>query len=175
MAGDTTHVKGLAQLNDFLQQLPVKVERNVLRGSLRAGMSVVKPVAQRNIHSVSGELARGLKVGTKSRGGTVTANLKATGKHRSIAHLLEFGTRAHVIAAKGRGWLSFLGVFSKKVMHPGIAPYGDKSAIGPHSFMRPALDGQATAAVVAAAEYMKRRLESKHGIDTSHVMIDGDE
>ena len=41
--------------------------------------------------------------------------------------------------------------------------------------MRPALDSQATRAVVAAGEYIKRRLATKHGLDTSGVMIEGDE
>lgn len=160
------HVKGLKELNDFLQQLPVKVERNVMRGALRAGMNVVKPVAQANIHSVSGQLAAGLKVGTRARGGVVTSNLKATGPHRSIAHLVEFGTKAHNIAAQVGGWLSFMGIFRKEVAHPGARP---------KPFMRPALDGQAQAAVIAAAEYMKKRLATKEGLDTSHIKIEGDE
>jgi HK97 gp10 family phage protein len=163
---DPTYIKGLDALNAVLQQVPVKIERNVMRGALRAGMNQVKPVAQANIHSVSGELARGLKVGTRARGGAVTANLKATGPHRFIAHLLEFGVRAHAILAKGKGWLSFLGLFAKKVEHPGFAP---------KPFMRPALDTQARAAVVAAAEYTKTRLATKEGLDTSHIMIEGDE
>ncbi len=167
MAGDTTHIKGLSDLNNFLQQLPVKLERNVLRNSLRAGMNVVKPAAQARIHNVSGLLAAGLKVGTRARGGTVTATLKATGKHRSIAHLVEFGTRAHMIMPKDHdGSLSFLGRFFKSIQHPGALA---------HPFMRPALDQQANAAVVAAAEYMKQRLATKHGLDTAHVMIEGDE
>jgi len=159
------YVRGLQELQKLLETLPVKVERNVLRGSLRSGMNTVKPVAQRYIHSISGKLAAGLKVGTKSRGGTVTANLKATGPHRYIAHLVEFGTRAHVIRARGKG-LFFGGRFARSVQHPGARA---------RPFMRPALDGQAQAAVVASAEYMKKRLASKEGLDTSHIIIEGDE
>jgi HK97 gp10 family phage protein len=161
-----THVKGLAELQKFLDQLAPKIERNVMRGALRSGMNTVKPVAQRNVHSVSGELAKGLKVGTRARGGTVKASLKATGKHRSIAHLVEFGTAAHSITAKNRKGLSFGGLFFQSVEHPGAKP---------RPFMRPALDGQAQNAVIAAAEYMKKRLATKEGLDTSHVTIEGDE
>src|SRR3990172_10648780 len=114
-----THVKGLAELQKFLDQLPAKIERNVMRGALRAGMKVVERVAKANIHSVSGLLAEGLKVGTRSRGGTVTAYLKASGKHAFIAKWVEFGTRAHNIAAKKGGWLSFGSIFTKSVEHPG--------------------------------------------------------
>lgn len=162
---DTEHVKGLSDLQKFLDTLAPKVEANIMRGALRAGMSVVKPVAQSNIHSVSGELAKGLKIGTRRRGSLVTANLKATGPHRSIAHLVEFGTRAHNIAAKAGGWLSFMNVFRKEVAHPGAKP---------RPFMRPALDAQAGAATVAVGEYVKKRL-TKEGLDVAHVMVEGDE
>lgn len=160
------HVKGLKELNDFLQQLSPKIERNVLRGALRSGMNVVKPVAQANARKASGLYAAGLKISTRARGGTVSASLKATGPHAFLGRWIEFGTAAHNIAAKTGGWLSFGGIFVKSVAHPGARPF-------PH--MRPALDSQAGAAVVAAAEYMKKRLASKHSLDTSHIMIEGDE
>lgn len=160
------HVKGLSELQKFLDELPVKVEKNIMRGALRAGMNTVKPVAQQNIHSVSGLLAAGLKISTNSRGGTVTASLKAKGPHGFIAKWIEFGTRAHNIAAKTGGWLSFGGVFAKSVAHPGARP---------KPFMRPALDQQAQTAVIASAEYMKTRLADKHGLDTSAILIEGDE
>lgn len=160
------HVKGPAELNKFMQELPVKIERNVSRGAMRAAMNTTKPVAQSNIHSISGELARGLKVGTRARGAWVVANLKATGPHRSIAHLVEFGTKAHNISARRNGWLSFMNIFRKEVRHPGARP---------KAFMRPALDATANSGLVAAAEYTKKRLATKHGLDTSHIMIEGDE
>ena len=96
----------------------------------------------------------------------MTSNLKATGKHRSIAHLVEFGTSAHNIAAKFVGWLSFMNIFRKEINHPGAKP---------RPFMRPALDSQAQTATIAVAEYMKKRLTTKEGLDASHVKIEGDE
>lgn len=161
-----THVKGLAELQKFMDQLPPKLEANVMRGALRAGMNQVLPVAKAGVHSVSGELAKGLKVGTRLRGHTVTASIKAKGKHGPVAHLVEFGTAAHLIAAKARGGaLAFLGVFREFIRHPGARP---------KPFMRPALDGQAQNAVIASAEYMKKRLATKEGLDTSAVLIEGD-
>jgi len=160
------HVKGLAELQKFLDELTPKIERNVMRGALRAGMNVVKPVAQANARKASGVYSAGLKISTRARGGTVTASLKATGPHAFLGKWIEFGTRAHNIAAKLGGWLSFMNVFAKEVAHPGARPF-------PH--MRPALDVQAQNAVIAAAEYMKRRLATKQGLDTSHITIEGDE
>lgn len=163
---DTANVKGLSDLQKFLDTLAPKVEANIMRGALRAGMTVVKPIAQANVHSVSGELAAGLKVGTRRRGSSVIAYLKATGPHRSIAHLVEFGTRAHLIAARARGWLEFGGLFAKSVQHPGAEP---------KPFLRPALDGQAQAAVIAAGVYIRDRLATKEGLDTAGIAIEGDE
>lgn len=160
-----THVKGLAELQKFLDTLPAKVEKNIMRGALRAGMKVVQPVAKENVRKVSGLLAAGLKIGTRSRGGRVTAMLRATGKHGFVAKWIEYGTKAHNIAAKLGRDLSFGGIFRGVVAHPGAKP---------KPFMRPALDGQAQGAVIAAAEYVKNRLATKQGLDTSYVMIEGD-
>lgn len=163
---DSEHIKGLSDLQKFLDTLTPKVEANIMRGALRAGMNVVKPIAQANVHSVSGELAAGLKVGTRRRGGTVTANLKATGPHASIAHLVEYGTKAHFIQVKNSKWLTFGGIFAKSVAHPGARP---------NPFMRPALDSQVTTATVAAGNYIKDRLATKEGLDTAHITVEGDE
>lgn len=156
------HVTGLAALNEFLTALPIKIERNILRSSLRAGMKVVQPVAKANALKASGAYANGLKIGTRARGGKVTAYLKATGPHAFLGPWIEWGTRPHSITAKEKGWLSFGGIFAKEVMHPGTKP---------HPHMRPALDMQASNAVVAAAEYMKARLATKHGLDTADIDI----
>lgn len=163
---DLEHVKGLSELQAFMDQLTPKIERNIAQGALRAGMNVVKPVAQANIHSVSGLLAKGLKVGSKARGGTVTSTLKATGPHAFIARWLEYGTRPHTITAANRRGLSIGGMFFQSVAHPGGRP---------RPFMRPALDTQARAAVIAVGEYIRNRLATKHGLDTADIEIGGDE
>ncbi|MFA7278913.1 MAG: HK97-gp10 family putative phage morphogenesis protein [Sterolibacterium sp.] len=163
---DTVHIKGLSELNNFLQELPIKLEKNVLRSSLRAGMKVVLPVAKANIHSISGELAKGLKLSTGSKGGRVTASIKAKGEHGWVARFVEYGTKPHLITAKKGGGLQLPdGRVLSSVWHKGARP---------KPFMRPALDQQASAAVVAAANYMKARLESKHGLDTADITIEAE-
>lgn len=129
-------------------------------------MRVIKPEAQRNIHSVSGLLAAGLKIGSGGRGGRVFSYLRARGKHAYVAKWVEFGTRAHRIDAKGGGWLSFGGIFRRGVLHPGATP---------HPFLRPALQAKAGAAVIAAAEYMRDRLASKEGLDVADLTFDREE
>lgn len=160
---DLRHVKGLRQLGEFMQQLPVKLEKNVLRGALRAGAKPVQREAKANAPKDTGLLASGIKISTSGKGGTVIAKVKLTGKHAYLGNWMEYGTGAHRIVAKDNGWLYLGGLFAKSVEHPGIAP---------RPFMVPALYSQATPAVVAAAEYMKQRLSTKHGLDTADIEIE---
>ena len=159
------HVKGLADLQKFLDQLPPKLEANVMRNALRAGMKEVEPAAKQNVHNVSGLLAKGLKIKTSTRRGIAKATLVTTGKHAFVARWVEFGTAAHNIAARNGGSLFFRGLFTKLAHHPGARP---------KPFLRPALDQQAGAALIAAGNYIKRRLSTKFGLDTSHIEIGGD-
>jgi len=178
------HVKGLSDLQKLLDGLPAKIEQNVLRGALRAGAAVVLdkakadcPVGVPNSENVrlyggyEGALRDSIRLSVRAKGGTVTASIKAGGKSKKTkadvfyAHIVEYGAAAHLIKPQKGGWLSFLGIFAKSVQHPGIAP---------KPFLRGALDSRATAAVVAAAEYMKKRLATKQGLDTSDITIEAD-
>lgn len=163
---DTTHVKGLAELQKMLDTLPVKLEKNIMRGALRAGMRPVRVAARQNINSVSGLLAKGLTVGTKVQGSRVIANLKAKGPHGFVAKFLEYGTSAHTIMARaGAGALRIGGRFRSAVRHPGSRQ---------NPFMRPALDTQAQAALRQTGEYVRARL-TKAGLDAAQVRLEGDE
>lgn len=161
---DLANVKGLRELAKFLDQLPFKVQNNIMRGALRAGMNEVQPVAKGLVHDVTGFLSAGLKVGTRMSSTRVFSTLRATGPHARIAHLVEFGTRPHNISAKPSAWLFFKNMFAKTVSHPGAKP---------KPFMRPALDTMAQPALIATGEYVKRRI-TKEGIDASHIMVEGD-
>lgn len=179
------HIKGLAELQKFLDTLPIKMEKNVMRGALRSGAKLIEAQAKANApvgapNSVNARLYGGyagalrdsIRTGTRAKNAKVMAYVRAGGKNRGsradvfYANWVEFGTRAHTIAAKGKGWLSFGGIFAKSVDHPGTSP---------RPFMRPALDAKAVAAVNAAAEYIRDRLSRKHGLDTSAILLEGDE
>lgn len=156
-------IKGLQQLNKFLQQLPAKVEANVLRGALREGAKPVMEAAKANVPVKTGKLRDGIKSSTRLRKGRVTTSIRVTGKHAYIGKWMEYGVAAHQITAAKGGWLFFGGKYAKAVQHPGLSP---------RPFMRPALESQATAAVLAAANYMKKRLALKNGLDTSGVELE---
>jgi HK97 gp10 family phage protein len=175
---DTVHVKGLSKLNEQMEKLPGKLQANVLRGALRDAAKVVLEEAKSNVPVNTGTLRDGLKISTSIRNGTVTAKVKTTGKHAYLARWLEFGTRAHKIYAKiaktlalrpnarastgsAKRWTTH--DFADSVDHPGIQP---------RPFMRPALDSKAGQALLAAGEYIKKRLASKHGLDTQEINLE---
>ncbi len=179
--GDVSEVtvKGLDQLQKFLDQLPAKIEKNVMRGALRAGAKPVLAAAKANapvatpsaenqrlygLHS--GALRDSIRISVSVKGGKVTAAVKAGKGDVYYARFVEYGTRAHKIAAANKGFLGFANRYYKSVEHPGS---------GPRPFMRPALDSQATAAVLATGEYIKKRLADKHGLDTSDIIIEVEE
>lgn len=161
MSTSTVSVKGLRELQTFLNQLPAKLEANVLRSALRAGAREVQKEARRLVPVKSGRLRAGLKISTSSRRGRALAKVKATGKHAFLAPWLEYGTRPHVIKpGKRRRALAVNGRAVAAIDHPGAQP---------KPFMRPALDARAQAAVLAVGNAIKKRLSVKHGLDTSGV------
>ena len=165
-------VTGLADLQKFLDTLPVKMETNIMRGALRAGAKPVLEAARQNApigepsesnkrkyKVYAGALRDSIRLSARidRRKKQVVARVVVGGKSRKTgadvyySNMVEFGTRNHII---GDG------------EHPGVAA---------RPFMRPALDSQAGAAVVAAGEYIKKRLATKHGIDTADIEIGLDE
>lgn len=161
MSGDIA-ITGLAELNKLLQDLPAKIEANILRGALRAGTNVIRdearrrcPVALPNIKNMTtygayrGALRDSIRVGVRIKNGTVTATVKAGNKIAYYAHMVEYGTRAHEQFPSGTKSLFIGGMFKMHMHHPGAAA---------KPFMRPAFDTQAQTAIQAAADYMAERI-----------------
>lgn len=183
---DPIHVKGLSQLQAFLDQLPPKLERNVMRGAMRAGARVVLPAARQGINHDTGALAKSLRAGSTSKGGTVTGYVRT---RLYYARWVEYGTRPHFITVRpedrpsrmthrGRKAVSIRTI--NRMVERGSLVIGGNfiGASVAHTgaqqrpFMRPALDTRAGAAVVAVGEYIKTRLATKHGLDTSGIDIE---
>lgn len=154
-------ITGLPELQRFLDQLPAKLEANIVRSALRQGANVLRDEAKQNVPVQSGALRNSLKVSTRLRQGVASASVRTKVFY---ARWIEYGTKAHAIAAKD-GALSFGGLFAKSVHHPGVHA---------RPFLRPALDARAQDAVIAVAEQIKKRL-TKEGLNASHVMVEGDE
>lgn len=193
MAETLIHVKGLKVLDTILATLPIKLEKNIMRGAMRAGAKPIQAAAISGIHNVSFELARSLKISTSARNGVVKAYLRTGGIGGYIAMWVEFGTRPHWIkvpeAEKPTNWRR--GVhFGKKVSMTTINRTHRSLRLGLHfigptvwhkgaqkkPFMRPAFDGQVQAAIFSVADYIKTRLMLTTGIDTSGITIgDGED
>ena len=177
----TVQVRGLAELERKLQDLPVKLAKKHLRDALRAGGNVFKRQMQANLqgHRLSGELASGITVktgagvgggllgkaslgpftiaavtGKDTSQGTASAQIgPARRKGGWRAHFLEFGTRGHFIRPKNKKVLARGGkIFGKIAVHPGARK---------HPFIAPAFDAKKEEATRVIAERLRRGLEQE--------------
>ena len=165
--------KGLAELQAALDQLPAKIEANIMRGAMRAGAKVIAKQAGAIAREsqVTGELASTVRFGTSisKRDGIVEAYVRAgpkaakRGKKQTkedrkgwYAGWVEFGTAAHIIRAKPGHSLAIGGGQYAQVNHPGAKK---------QPFMRPAMDSRSQAALDAVGEYVRNRLATQYGID----------
>ncbi len=164
-------LKGGPELQAFLEQLPVNMERNILRGALRAGANVIRDEARANVPSKTGKLRRAIKTDTVTEGPLVKARIKIKGKHSYLARFVEYGILAHFIQAGDSGLSSrklterlaaaggtnesggamvIGGQFVRgAVLHPGVVA---------RPFLRPAFDIRADDAARAVADHIRARL-----------------
>lgn len=152
MAASNEFIQGGRELDAFLQQLAPKVEKNILRASLRAGANVLKAYAQANVPVLLGDLRKSIRVTASAKGGTVTASVKAGNKKAYYWRWVEYGTAAHVIKGKDGGALDVGGTIVRSAMHPGAQA---------KPFMRPALDNKSTEAIAAVAAKIRDRLTAE--------------
>lgn len=144
---------GGRELDAFLQQLPVKAEKNILRAALRAGANEFKKDMQQNVPVDEGALRRSIRTTTRTKKGTVYAAVKVGGRRAPHAHLVEFGTKAHKIRAKKDSALVVNGNAVREVDHPGAKA---------HPFARPAFDTGAASAITAVGAKIRERLTKEN-------------
>lgn len=150
-------LKGAKELQQFLDQLPAKLEQNILRGGLRAGAKIGEAAVKDVITERTGELKKSVKVKTGARRGVVSAVISIGNRKAWYAHLFEFGTAPHEIKAKGEKSMFIGGLFRRLINHPGATSSRGK--------MRNALDQAAPAMAARVVEYMRDRLRTKHGLE----------
>lgn len=147
---------GGAALDDLLRTLPIKMHRNINRAALRAGAKVYLDDVKPRIPRDSGALLRSARITTRAKGNNVSASVKVGNRVAWYAHLVEFGTRAHIIEVPaGRGAMRFANVVARKVSHPGIQG---------RPFMRPTADQKFSEAVQAVRLTIRQRL-TKQGLN----------
>jgi HK97 gp10 family phage protein len=170
-------VKGQDGVQRFLAALPANLQRNVLRGALKAGADVIAEAARENC--VSHEVREAIKTSSKAEPGRITAKVEVKGEGAFIGPWLEYGTSPHFISvdaeASGgrtarrvnrlaRGGDSEVAAtlviggkpVGKTVHHPGARP---------HPFLRPALDSHEAQAFAAIGGHVAKKM-TKAGINT---------
>jgi HK97 gp10 family phage protein len=170
-------VTGLAELYAALQELPVRIERNITRGALRAGAAIFRDEARANVPKNSGFLRKSIKSESDVRYGKAYGYVRIDRNKGGAfyAHMLEFGTASYY-AGSGRskrqpyripkatiGRKKTANTVSKRlkfntpggfvirnaVIHPGIKPT---------FFMRKAFDRKQKEAMDAFKVYVQNRL-----------------
>ena len=154
-------ISGLSDLQKMLDDLPAKIEANIMRGALRQGANVFRDRARANVPSKSGKLKKSIKVKTSLRKGKVTTQIVAGGGDAFYAKFLECGTASfyegtgrtvgapYKIEPKNKKALKFGEVFSDSAVHEGVKPV---------AFMRRAFDGGTTEVIDDVAAYVRMRI-----------------
>jgi HK97 gp10 family phage protein len=156
MASRDEVIVGGRQLDDLLKRLAPKLERNIMRGALRAGTVPIREDVKRRAPVDSGALRNSVRTTSRARKGQVSASVKVGNREAWYAHLIEFGTRPHVIKAKPGRAMQFGGRITAQVNHPGITG---------KPFIRPAADATTPEAIREVTKYIRKRL-TKEGINT---------
>lgn len=150
-----TNIAGGAALDALLKTLPAKLEKNIMRTALRAGAKVYLDEIRATLPVSHGDLRKSARITTRAGRGQTSASVKVGNRIAYYAHMVEFGTRPHMIKAKPGSALNINGTEVKWVRHPGAAP---------HPFARPAADAKFAAAVTAVQAKIRERL-TKAGLD----------
>jgi HK97 gp10 family phage protein len=173
----TISLKGGPELLRLLDELPRNLERNVIRGGLRAGAKVIQQQAKANVPVKTGQLKRAIGIGTRTKGSMLASYVKLRGPGSYLGLFIEYGVAPHLISVTDtdrpvrdtrhgprkvsigtinkmvkRGSLKIGEHFvGPVVMHPGHAA---------KPFLRPALEQKAEEAVNAMGAYIARRLQT---------------
>ncbi len=123
-------LEGFNELNRRLRGFPDKLRKNYMRGGMRALVAFLRKGARRRVPSRTGALRRSIGISTRLlpdgavqgkvfTGAAIGAG-KLKGRDAWYGHLVERGTKAHVIRSRSGRGLSFGGKVFKEVKHPGI-------------------------------------------------------
>lgn len=162
-------VLGGAALDALLGTLPVNIEKNIMRGALRAGAKVFMAEVKNNIPISSGDLRNSVRITTRSKKGQVTASVKIGNKRVYYAQMVEFGTRAHFISVQDSergvnrrtGKALSMRTINRNSLIIGntfVGPTVSHPGARPRPYARPAAEAGFQAAVGAVQLYVRQRL-----------------
>ncbi len=147
----TVQIKGLAELNRALAELPPRLARNVLRGSVAAGAAVIRQEAKERAPRYAGEVAAG-----HPPPGTLKRAIYSA-QARRLSSLLEQVYHVGVVSGKRAKVGKAKSGKSKDAYYWRFVEFGTvKMAARP--FLRPAFEAKKLEAVEAIRRYMAERL-----------------
>lgn len=167
-------VKGLKQLDAYLSHFPMNMQKNALRGALRAAAKPIRDEARLRAPKKTGAMAKSIKTSSPRQmpDGRFRVTVTLKGPHAFLGLFHEYGVRPHYITAEGQALsarkltqkarrdgdpdtLKINGEYvSGAVFHPGHIA---------RPFMRPALDVKADDAVNAFAVKIQDYIEKQTG------------
>lgn len=166
---------GGQEIDRLLQTLSVKIEKNILRASLRAGAVVFLAEVKQRIPAVSGDLRKSARITTRQGRGQVSASVKVGNKKVYYAQMVEFGTRPHVISVtdvdrginQRTGRLVSLTTINRSLRLGGtlVGPSVKHPGARPHPYARPAADAAAPIAIAAFQAKLRERM-TEEGLNT---------
>lgn len=179
MGSSFQHVQGFKELDNRLKALPLRLQKNVLRGGLRAGAAAMQkivrsntPVGAANEENVrlyggyEGALRDSVRIATGVEADRIYAIVSVGGESKKgadvfYAHMVEWGTAKHLIkpatkealqiADNGAGF-SADGLFFANAEHPGTKPT---------FFMTRSFDEGVPAFVAAVKKYIDTRIDKE--------------
>ena len=165
MAYTETTVTGLDELQKQLEEFPVKIEKNIMRGAIRAGLMPIIKEAKALCPVKSGALQKSIRIKFRNRSqqyGWIRGVISAGNFDAWYAHIIEFGSGSfyegsgtkskkapYEIKPRGAKSLFFAGLMREQIVHPGVHPV---------AFMRKAVDRKTQEGLEAFKAYLAERI-----------------
>ncbi len=151
---EVQHVQGLRELQVALKALPQGIARNVLRGSVNAGATVIRKEAQSRAP---------VSEGPKRAGQSPAGTLKRSVYQKQVRELSSLVKQTFIVGVrKGKKYRNQgkKGNLSQDAWYARFVEFGT-SKMAARPFMRPAFEAKKGAAVAAIKAYLERRLPAE--------------
>lgn len=161
-------LKGFAELGAFLEAFPRNMQRNAIGAGLRAAARPIREEARRLAPKASGLTAKNIRIGSVRRTSSGTAysiTVRVTGPGSFIAYFQEYGVAPHLISGKKRSVKGHVTTGPLKIGDEFVGGVINHPGHAATPFMRPALDTQMDAALMAMKDRISGWIEGKTGFD----------
>ena len=165
---DDVSISGLDELQKQLEEFPAKIEKNIMRGAIRAGLKPIVEEAKALCPTKTGALRKSIRIKFRNRSqqyGWIRGVITAGNFDAWYAHIIEFGSGSfyegtgskskkapYEIKPRGAKSLFFAGLMREQIVHPGIHPV---------AFMRKAVDRKTQEGLDAFKAYVAERIQKE--------------